>query len=310
MDDAALLFDEYGVAGIFVLVFAKRMGIPLPAVPFLLLAGARGVHDPLFAASVLVAATVAAIVADAIWFAAGRRFGRAMLALMCRISISPDTCIRKSELVFARRGEATVLFAKFIPGVAGLAPPLAGALGMRTGRFTLLNGAGTVLWVVAAVAAGLVLHRQVTQVVATLRDMGTAALPLVALAIAGYIGWLALRRALITLAAMRTPRLAPREVADKIARGEPVLMIDVRGRPSDVQTRIPGAVHGFTERELGERLPQLPEGVELVAYCDCPNDVSAAKVATMLRKRGLPAHVLTGGFGAWTAAGLPVEPAA
>ena len=310
LNQAMGFFEAHGVLAIFLLLFAKRMGIPVPALPFLLLAGARGASDGVFALSALVAGSLASVLADAIWFVAGRRYGRSVLALMCRISVSPGSCIRKSELAFARRGAMTVLLAKFIPGVAGLAPPLAGALGMRSASFTALNGAGTVLWVGSGMAAGLVFHRQLTQAVRTLQDMGAAAVPWLLLALAAYFGWLALRRQLINRAAAKAPRLHPHELADKLARGEQVMLVDVRGAGADTGPRIPGALHAFLDSAMFDGLPVLPEGMDLVTYCDCPNDISAARAALRLRKRGIPALVLAGGFPAWVAAGFPVETAA
>lgn len=308
MTDAALLFHHYGVLGIALIVFAKRMGVPVPAMPFLLLAGARGAHDTAFALHAVLGACAAAVAADGAWFIAGRRFGRGMLALVCRISIAPDTCIRRSELAFARRGSATVLLAKFVPGVAGLAPPLAGALGMSAVRFTGLNLAGTLLWVGGGVAAGMLLHRQVMQVVKALQDLGSLALPVVVVAVGAYLGWLSLRRRMMTRAAARTPRIAPQQVAEKMARGERLLLVDVRGPEPVLEQRIPGAVHAFLDDQVDASIP-ADAGVQLVVYCDCPSDVSAARVATRLRKRGLRPLVLAGGFPAWQAAGLPVEPA-
>jgi membrane protein DedA with SNARE-associated domain/rhodanese-related sulfurtransferase len=303
-------FELHGVLAIFLLLFAKRMGVPLPALPFLLLAGARGASDGVFALSALLAGSLASVLADGIWFVAGRRYGRSVLALMCRISVSPGSCIRKSELSFARRGAMTVLLAKFIPGVAGLAPPLAGALGMRSASFTALNGAGTVLWVGSCMAAGLVFHRQLTVAIQTLQSMGAAALPWLLLAIAGYVGWLVLRRLLTNKAAAKAPRLHPQELADKLARGDQVMLVDVRGTGADTGPRIPGAVHAFLDSAMFDGLPDLPDGMDLVTYCDCPNDISAARAALRLRQRGVPAKVLAGGFPAWVAAGFPVESAA
>jgi membrane protein DedA with SNARE-associated domain/rhodanese-related sulfurtransferase len=307
LNQVAGYFPADGVLALSLLVFVKRMGIPVPALPFLLLAGARGASDGVYALSVLLAASLAAVLADAIWFVAGRRHGRSVLALVCRISVSPGSCIRKSELAFARRGAMTVLLAKFIPGVAGLAPPLAGALGMRSASFAVLNGAGTVLWVGSGIAGGLVFHRQLMQAVRTLQDMGAAATPWVLLAVAAYFGWLVLRRQLINKAAAKAPRLHPHELADKLARGEPVMLVDVRGAGADTGPRIPGALHAFLDSAMFDGLPVLPEGMDLVTYCDCPNDISAARAALLLRKRGIPAVVLAGGFPAWIAAGFPVE---
>lgn len=306
IDDLTRLFHAHAELATFLVVFAKRMGVPVPVIPFLLLAGARGADDGVFAFAILALATLASVLADTAWFAAGRRFGRGILALVCRISISPDSCIRRSELAFARRAAVTVVVARFIPGVGPLAPPLAGALGMRAGSFTVLNLAGAAVWTACVLAAGIVLREQVERMVAALQDLGRGALPVLLLAVAAYVGWLALRRFLITFAALKAPRIQPRELAERIARGDAVVLLDVRGAAPG-ETRIPGAVPAGTDRQVLQDLAKVPAGVDVVAYCDCPNDISAARLAARLRKRGLPVRVLAGGFGAWMAAGLPVQ---
>jgi len=309
IDDLIRIFQAHGEAGIFLIVFSKRLGVPIPVVPFLLLAGARSMHDAPFALVVLTLATVASVLADGLWFLAGRRYGRSMLELVCRISLSPDTCIRKSELTFAGRSALTVVVAKFLPGVGGLVPPLAGALGMAAASFTLLNLAGSLLWTATVLVAGLAFHEQLTQVMVMLRGLGSQALPALAVALAAYLAWLGLRRFLVAWAARKAPRIAPGELAGRIARGESVLVLDVRGSALAARAHIPGALHAASERGLFDAVARVPAGMDLVAYCDCPNDVTAARVAAKLRKRGLPVRVLAGGFGAWLAQGLPVQEA-
>jgi membrane protein DedA with SNARE-associated domain/rhodanese-related sulfurtransferase len=296
-----------GAAALAFVLFIKRMGVPVPALPFLLLAGAQAMDDLPFAFKACAAATAAVMLADGAWFEAGRRYGRGMLGLMCRISISPASCIRRSETTFARRGAATVLVAKFIPGVSGLAPPLAGALGMAAGPFLLLNLAGTVLWIGSGLALGMVFHDQVDGAVRLLQDMGAAALPWLIAAFAGYILWLLAQRGLIHHRAARAPRLAPAVLAQMLARGDPVLLIDVRGAGTALGGRIPGAVQATIDSAGVHGLPQLPIGAELVTYCDCPQDVSAAHAALRLARQGAQVRVLQGGFAAWVAAGYPIE---
>jgi len=309
MDDFNGILATHGLLAVSVVLFLKRMGVPVPALPFLLLAGAQGAQDGVFALMALGSATLASVLADTAWFFGGRRYGRSMLALMCRISISPGTCIRQSELTFARRGTLTVLLAKFIPGVAGLAPPLAGALGMRPGSFTLLNLAGTALWTGSGIALGLVFHQQVSQVLRWIEQMGRAAVPFVVAAFALYIAWLLVRRVLVARTAGKVPRIDRELLSEMIARGDTVVLVDVRGAGSPPETRIPGAMHASPGSEAFEALSALPSGAQLVTYCDCPDDVSAARAALQLSKRGLPVLVLAGGFGGWVAAGLPVEAA-
>jgi membrane protein DedA with SNARE-associated domain/rhodanese-related sulfurtransferase len=297
-----------GLTTLVVVLFLKRMGVPLPALPFLLVAGAQGADDGLYALEALAVATGAVVLADTAWFLAGRRYGRVMLGLMCRISISPETCIRRSEVGFARRGTMTVLAAKFVPGVSGVTPPLAGALGMRTSYFMLLNLAGTVLWVGSALAVGLVFHAQVGSVVRRLQDMGNAALPYVVAAFALYILWLLARRLVIHRAVSKAPRIAPVALAERLARGEALVLVDVRGAGTPPGERIPGAVFA-SARDTLDSLPSLPPDAELVTYCDCPNDVSAARAALQLARQGARVWVLEGGMPAWVAAGYAVEPA-
>jgi membrane protein DedA with SNARE-associated domain/rhodanese-related sulfurtransferase len=295
-----------GLTTLFVVLFLKRMGVPLPALPFLLVAGAQGADDGLYALEALAVATAAVVLADTAWFLAGRRYGRVMLGLMCRISIKPETCIRRSEVGFARRGTITVLAAKFVPGVSGVTPPLAGALGMRTSSFMLLNLAGTVLWVGSALAVGLVFHAQVGSVVRWLQDMGNAALPYVVAAFALYILWLLARRLMIHRAVSKAPRIAPVALAERLARGEPLVLVDVRGAGTPQGERIPGAVFA-SARDTLDSLPSLPPDAELVTYCDCPNDVSAARAALQLARHGARVWVLEGGMPAWVASGYAVE---
>jgi membrane protein DedA with SNARE-associated domain/rhodanese-related sulfurtransferase len=309
MEDFNGILATHGLLSLSVVLFLKRMGVPVPALPFLLLAGAQGAQDGAFALMALVSATLASVLADTAWFFGGRRYGRSMLGLMCRISISPGTCIRKSELTFAHRGALTVLLAKFIPGVAGLAPPLAGALGMRPGSFTLLNLCGTALWTGTGIALGLAFHEQVSQVLRWIEQMGRAAVPFVVAAFALYIAWLLARRALVTRAAGKAPRIDREILSEMLARGEPVVLVDVRGAGSPPEARIPGALHASPGSDAFEALSALPSGAQLVTYCDCPDDISAARAALQLSKRGLPVRVLAGGFPGWVAAGLPVEAA-
>lgn len=307
IDDLLRMFEGHAEAGIFLVVLAKRLGVPLPVVPFLLVAGARGLHDVPFALEVLALATLASVIADGLWYFAGRRYGRGMLRLVCRISLSPDTCIRKSELAFAGRGGTTVAFGKFLPGVGGLVPPLAGALGMDALRFTLLNLAGSAVWTGTVLALGLLFHEQVTQALAMLQELGNNALPILLVALVAWLGWLALRRLLVTMAALKLPRIAPEELAERIERGESVLVLDVRGTPLAMQGHLPGALYAASEGKLMAAAARAPADMDLVAYCDCPNDVSAARLAEKLRRRGRPTIVLAGGYSAWVAQGLPVH---
>lgn len=207
METVFALFARHGLLAVFAGVLVEQLGAPVPAVPFLLLAGAAAAADGVFAVKALAAAAVASMLADTLWFYAGRRFGRRVLSLLCRISLSPDSCVRQSELSFARRGIATLVIAKFVPGLSTLAPPLAGALGMRAGAFAVFNLAGTLLWAGSGIAGGLLFHGQIRHLLAALSELGNLALAVVAGLLALYVLGRAWRRWQLTRALARLPRV-------------------------------------------------------------------------------------------------------
>jgi membrane protein DedA with SNARE-associated domain len=190
----SLLFAEHGLAAVFICVLLEQLGAPVPALPLLLLAGARAAAEEAFAWRALGLATAACMIADTSWYFAGRRYGRPVLSLLCRASLTPDSCIEKTELSFARRAFLTVLVSKFIPGVSTLAPPLAGAMRMSLGAFLLIDLAGALLWIGSALTLGWLLRDQLEQVTGLLMDLGTKALLGLVVLLAVYIAWKVLRR--------------------------------------------------------------------------------------------------------------------
>ncbi len=299
------LFARYGLLAVAVAVLLHQLGAPLPSTPLLLLLGAESAAREGFALRAFAAITLAAMVANVLWFWAGRRLGRRVLAALCRISISPDSCVRQNEISFARRGVLTLLIAKFVPGLSMLAPPLAGALGMTAGRFLTWNLLGSALWAAAGLAAGRVFHAQIDAVLRELSQLGGAALALGAAIVAAYLGWRLWRRAAVRRELSRLERLGPDDVLALMQQGSNVVFVDVRGVP--LGSRIPGARH-LDLGALGDAaLAGWPLEAEFITYCACPNDVSAARAAQWLKARGHQARVLRGGIDAWAQAGLALE---
>ncbi len=309
MDTLVALFAEYGLLAVFFGVLIEQLGAPLPAFPFLLLAGVAAANDGVFAVKALLAAILAAMLADALWFFAGRHYGRHVLALLCRISISPDSCVRQSEASFARRGVATLVVAKFVPGLATLAPPLAGALGMRVGSFALFNLAGTALWAGSGITGGLLFHDQVELLLEHLGDLGGLALGVIGVLLALYLALRAWRRWGTAGRLARLPRVQPVDLAELIAQGGQLVIADVRAAAMhDTHgQRIPGARHLELATIALADTDDWPEGAEVVTYCACPNDASALKAAQVLGKRGWRVSVLAGGIDGWLAAGYELE---
>ncbi|WP_018230509.1 VTT domain-containing protein [Methyloversatilis universalis] len=302
------LLAQYGLWLLFAVVLAEQLGLPIPAVPLVMLAGARVADDPLYGVLALAVAVAASALGDAAWYVAGRLHGHRVLRLLCRISLSPDTCVRQSESTFTRYGIATLVIAKFVPGLSTLAPPLAGALGMKPSAFMLFNTAGAVLWAGAALLLGLLFAAQIDAVLDALAEMGIYAAALVAVLLALYIGWrwLDRRRALRQL---QSERVAPEDLLAMLDRGDAVTVVDVRsGLITEAEpVRIPGALHIELE-QIASQLHRLPRDLPLIVYCACPNDVSAVRAALKLHAAGLKhARPLRGGIDGWRAAGYRVE---
>jgi membrane protein DedA with SNARE-associated domain/rhodanese-related sulfurtransferase len=287
-----------------------ELGVPVPMTPTALVAGARAVTgsvNPLILILMIVAGMV---LGNAAWFAAGRRYGSAVLRLLCRISISPDTCVARTEGTFGRWGWSALVIGRFLPGVTLVAPPLAGALGMKWSTFLALTIAGSALFGVVVVGAGMLLSAQIDALLVQLAIFGWEAIGILAILLALYIGWRWWRRRIAL--AIGVPRIDVQELRALIDAGEPIDLIDVRGRNASQldQRRIPGAVvMHLDEIEAGRFVAARDR--QIIVYCSCPNEASAAKAVRLLHRHGyLRARPLRGGLEAWIASERPVASAA
>jgi membrane protein DedA with SNARE-associated domain/rhodanese-related sulfurtransferase len=289
-----------------------ELGVPVPMLPTVLLAGASGAGAGGAAPLALIAAVVAGtVIGNAVWFQAGRLHGVGVLRLLCRLSLSPDTCVARTEGTFMRWGASSLVVGRFIPGVSLIAPPLAGALGMPWWKFLALTTAGASLWGLAAVGAGMLLADQIDALVDALSRYGIWAVAVVVVALAGYMLWRWGRR-WRALRAARLPRIQVAELRAAIEQGEAPLIVDVRGAATRqaMAHRIPGTHEVTLDDALAGR-PDLPRDRLLVVHCSCPNEISAALAARRLIEVGFRrARPLAGGLEAWVAAGYAVEPAA
>lgn len=220
-----------------------ELGVPVPLAPtlFVVSAGAAaGGADPLALIAAVVAATVAG---NLVWFAIGRRYGSGVLKFLCRVSLSPDACVMRAESAFGRWGWSSLVVGRFIPGVSLVTPPLAGALGMKTSKFIALTTAGAALWSLVVVAAGMLLHEQLSAVLRALDGFGSEALVLIVLLIAMYAAWRYRERRRL-MQNPDVPGIAEDELKRLIDRGEAPAVVDVRGQPTRCldPRRIPGAI--------------------------------------------------------------------
>jgi len=307
-NDLGSVVSEYGLAIVFGNVFAEQIGVPVPAIPTLMVAGALAAGGKLSMPAVFAVALVACVIADVAWYAAGRHYGNRVMRILCGISLTPDSCVSQAQARFERFGVNVLVIAKFIPGIALLAPPLAGAIRMRWLPFLAFDTAGGALWVAAGMAGGVLLGPQIEQLLAYIENYGTAAVIVLAALIAGYIAfkWWERHR---FYAMLRMARISPEELYRLMDAGVAPLIVDVRSPTArSLEPRhIPGALH-LPMHGFEQHISELPRDREIIVYCSCPNEASAAQVAKLLMNSGfVRVRPLAGGLDAWIDAGLPVE---
>jgi membrane protein DedA with SNARE-associated domain len=248
-------------------VFAEQIGLPLPSMPLLLAAGAlAGTGHLNFIASLLYV-MLAAVSADSIWYQLGRHNGISILQLLCKISIEPDSCVRRTEGLFSKQGARSLLLAKFVPGLSTVTPPLAGIFHMRPRRFLLFDAVGSLLWAGTFLGLGYVFSGQIEYVAEHLAVLGGWVLVLFAGALAAYIAYKVVARQRF-LRELRISRITVDELKQKIDAGEDLVIVDLRHSmdfEADPET-IPGAFR-MDAKELELKNDQLPRDREVVLYC-------------------------------------------
>lgn len=258
---------RYGVGLVFANVFLEQIGAPVPAVPTLIVAGALSRNGQMSSTHIVLVSVIASLIADWLWFLLGRRHGYRILRTLCRISLSPDSCVRDTEARFERWGLKSLLIAKFIPGFSTVAPPLAGAGKRSTFAFLVYDGIGALLWAGAAVAIGRVFHHAIGDVIDWLENMGGWALVLVACALAVFVlvKWLQRARFLRNL---RLARISVEELKGLIETGKEPLVLDVRTRSAQTRDprRIPSAIVAHAE-DIDQTVAAISPDREIVLYC-------------------------------------------
>jgi membrane protein DedA with SNARE-associated domain len=268
MEEIVAQLSRFGVALVFANVFLEQIGAPIPALPTLIVAGAFAAHGRMHLAGILLVAVAASVIADTAWYLIGRRQGRKVLKTLCRISLSPDSCVRSTESLFEKAGMSSLLYAKFIPGYSTVAPPLAGITGRSLGAFVAWDALGSLLWAGSGVVLGLLFHNTVQRVIGYLETLGFWAVVLVAAALAAVVivKWNERRkvRRLLDIARITVGELKRRLKEDQ----PPPVIVDVRNRAghSYDPRRIPGAVRMALD-EIDEKVDQLPRDRDIVLYC-------------------------------------------
>jgi membrane protein DedA with SNARE-associated domain/rhodanese-related sulfurtransferase len=294
---------------LFLLVLLQQAGMPFPITPVLIVAGAASVHGRLPAAAVIAIAVSAAVLADFAWYTAGFRLGGRALKALCTLSLSPDSCVSETERWFGRFGTRVLVVAKFVPGLGLVSTAMSGVVRASLDGFVLYDVIGNLLWASTAVCIGVLFHNAVGDVLTALAELGYWGVALIVAAIAAFITIKLLKRHAL-IRELRQSRISVSELKELLDSGPPPVIIDALAPASRRREgMIPGAIPVETLRLEGDPAA-LPLDAEVIVYCACPNEASAARIAQQLIRMGcIRVRPLTGGIFAWKDAGFDVESA-
>jgi membrane protein DedA with SNARE-associated domain/rhodanese-related sulfurtransferase len=308
MTETSQFLVDHGLAFVFAGVFAEQMGLPIPALPWLLAAGALAADGKCSAIMCVGMTLLACVLADTFWFYLGRWRGAQVLGWLCRISLEPDSCIRRTQNLFTRYGLRGLLAAKFVPGFGGVVRPLAGMAGISTSQFILVDAIGSLAYGICGIGLGFLFSSQIRQIGAAIAHLGSSATVfLIGLAVPYVIYKYWQRRRL--LRQLSATRITVAELRQKLEAGEKPLIFDLR---SSAELRlnptvIRGAVHVELEK-LTSHSDDIPKDQDIVVYCSCPNEVTSARLALLLQKKGFTRiRPLLGGIEAWRKLDYPME---
>jgi membrane protein DedA with SNARE-associated domain/rhodanese-related sulfurtransferase len=305
--DVRQFLIHYGAPVLFAAVFVEQIGLPLPALPWMLAVGALAATGAFNAVWGVGVTALACVVADVIWFYLGRHRGNQVLNLLCRISLEPDSCVRRTQNAFTRYGWKGLVVAKFLPGVSTMAPPIAGMSKISVPRFVLIDGVGSVLYGACFIYLGYAFNRQIEQIEGAVSRIGGSALELIGAIIVLYIVYKFWQRQRL-LSELRMTRITVHELRQLQKSGEELVILDLRSQAAleEDPALIPGAVH-LTMDDVKERRYTISAEREVIVYCSCPNDVTAARVALMLKRHGFTrVRPLLGGIDAWRGENYPL----
>jgi membrane protein DedA with SNARE-associated domain/rhodanese-related sulfurtransferase len=298
----------YGYLLLFAWVLVEQLGIPLPAMPVLLAAGALSAEHELSFPLALASGLAGCLIADSAWFSLGRRYGHHVLRLLCKLSLEPTVCVRRTQDSFGRRRRVTLMIAKFVPGLATLAPPVAGENGMGFWTFLLFDGIGAAAWVGALLAAGRFFGDLLKRDPRLLDWAGKFSGALLVVGVLVFFVGRVVRRRMV-LKKLVAARLEPEELMQQLDGGESVYIVDLR-HPLELLTdpfTLPGALH-FSPDSLAARHNEIPRDRDIVLYCTCPSEATAAKTAMTLHKLGIErVRPLRGGYDEWKRLGFPLD---
>ena len=299
---------HYGLMIVTINVLLDQIGLPVPAVPTLVVAGAISAGGQLSLSAVFTWSVIACLTADCGWYLVGEKYGIRVLKMLCQVSLEPDSCVSETQIRFERWGINSLVIAKFIPGLAIIAPPMAGALRIGWLRFVFLSACSAVLWVGSFLVAGVLFKSQIERLLLHLSEFGSITAAGIVILLAAYIAFKFWERRRF-YKMLRMARISVDDLDALIRAGTAPLIIDVRSSTARaLEPRwIPGALH-VPLQDVAHHLKELPRDRDTILYCTCPSEASAARVARILMNHGFKrVRPLQGGLDAWVAAGYAVS---
>lgn len=298
---------RHGYLWLFLAALVERLGLPLLVTPVMVAAGAVAGIGDLSLLGIIAVTVVASEIGDLVWYELGRNQGSSVLRLLCKISLEPDSCVRRSEDAFARHTISSLIYSKFVPGVGRLAGPVAGMSGMPRNRFLLFNGLGSLLWAAVFALAGYIPAKKLP-IDVMLEAAAGWLLALLGVALIANVIWKYVQRQKF-IRSLRVSRMSVQELKTAIDRGERPFVVDLRHKleflvnPRTVSTAV-----RIAPDELPLRRAEIPLDREIVLYCTCPSEATSAKVAMELKKIGITrVRPLAGGLKAWEDEGYPLD---
>ena len=298
---------RHGYLWLFLAALLERIGLPLLVTPVVIAAGAVAGLGDMSLAAIVAITVVASELGDWLWYELGRSRGASVLKILCKISLEPDSCVRKSEDAFARHTTGALITSKFVFGVGRLAAPVAGLSGMSRRRFLVLNGLGSLIWALCFALVGYIPARKLPIDILIEEALGWLLL-IIVLSIVIHVVWKYVQRERF-IRSLRVSRITVEEVKASLDRGEQPFIVDLRHMLEFVvdPRTVPTAVR-ISPDELPTRNAEIPRDRDIVLYCTCPSEATSAKVAMDLKKIGiLKVRPLLGGLKAWQDQGYPMD---
>jgi len=258
---------QHGYSVLFFWVLLEQLGLPIPAIPLLLAAGALAGIGRLNPLALFTVAVAAALISDLFWYQIGRKRGSKVLPFLCRLSLSPDNCVHQTKDLFRRYGPRSLLAAKFLPGLNAIASPLSGIFKMPFKRFLFFDFFGIVFWAGAFIGLGHIFHHQIEYLGTWLARLGNGIAVVVLGGLGTYITWKYIQRRRF-LHQIKIHRIAPEEVKRKMDSGEDLLILDLRST-LDFEAEpvvIPGALRLPLER-FHQNHQNIPRNRDIILYC-------------------------------------------